>query len=116
MIRLWTRRGALALLALGLAACAKPGARNAPTASAVTPNEVEQMKRAVAPLVDRSPETQEMIQTAKGAHSHVLSGNRQVLITRRNQDGSFSTACVDSVEGAEQALTTTAPNTHLEAR
>lgn len=78
----------------------------APKASAVSPAEVAHMKKAIAPLVNRSTGTLRSVRRPDGIReADVVSGRKQVVIARRNQDGTVSTVCVDSAKGAEKALT-----------
>jgi hypothetical protein len=113
MIRTWILRGGLGLAALAATACGQ-SARTS-TQSMVSTEQVERMKTAVAPMVDRSQATVELTQSKQGLSARVLSGNRDVLVTRRNDDGSLTTGCVDSVKGVETTLTSAAPS-HAEAR
>lgn len=116
MTQNWLLRGALLVGASSLVACSASSSRaNAPRASAVSRAEVEQAKRDIAPLVDRSAATREFSKTDRAEVAHFRSGNAQVVMTRKNQDGTITTGCVDSVSSAETFLTQKAP-TRWEAR
>ena len=104
------KRGcALAVSAVLLAACGTQVSR-APGVSAVRPAEVAHLKAGVAPLVDRSPGTMIKIAGPNGlVVTRFLSGHQQVMVARRNQDGSIHTACVDNLQALDTALTAPTP-------
>jgi hypothetical protein len=102
-----------AVLLLLAAACsaqapAGPASTKAPrvdgrsTALARSPDVPE----AVRQLTARGPETREVTE-GRIAGSRVVrirDGNAEVMVARTNQDGSVSTRCVDSAEGAQAFL------------
>jgi hypothetical protein len=102
-------RVAGALLLAAALGCGPASGQAGSKASAASPAEVAALGRAVAPWVDRSDATREELTRPDAYEVRVRSGNRLVVVARRNLDGTVSSACVDSVEGAQEAATMPAP-------
>ena len=103
----------LALLLLLAAACS--GQAPAGPANAVTPRgagrstalaRTPDVPEAVRQLTARGPETRDVTEgpTAGSRVVRIRDGNAEVIVARTNPDGSVSTRCVDSAEGAQAFL------------
>jgi hypothetical protein len=103
----------LPLLLLLAAACSAQAP--AAPASAVTPKaagrattlaRAPDVPEAVRQLTARGAETREVTEgrTAGSRVFRIREGNAEVMVARTNPDGSVSTRCVDSAEGAQAFL------------
>jgi hypothetical protein len=119
MLKYFKRGLALAAGAALLASCGGPATATStnPKASAVTPSEVRSLREGIAPLVDRSPGSTEVIVHKSGlVEDRILRGHQQVVVARRNQDGTLQTSCVDNADSAVQAVTAPGQVRRMEAR
>lgn len=110
------RWGVLGCLAL-LAACGAGASSELPQARGQAlrvadsdPADVARMKKAVAPLVDRSPANLRVVNEPNGAvRREFVSGFREVMIQHTGLDGKPVVSCVDSLDGVDQAMTSARP-------
>jgi hypothetical protein len=87
---------------------ASPMARGSASGLAETPD----IRQSVRTLTSRAPEDLEASDgPIRGSRLvRVRQGYSEVIVAKTNPDGTFSTRCVDSAEGAEAFLNDTSPS------
>ena len=115
------RSKCLSLLLLLLAGCSAEApnptlpsplkAGGAATARAAGPD----LRQSVRTLTSRAPENLEVSEgPIRGSQlMRIREGYGEVIVAKTNPDGTFSTRCVDSAEGADAFLNDTSPSSSL---